>query len=129
MFNKMKRTARQSLARTLADLLAAMGGSRVVTITYTDRAGDETVRTIEIRDIRTTKKGAIVVSATCRLRGDKRTFRPEQIVAYTVHRMRFEQDIPTDELSVARAARTAAELIALELDRDYPDLKPMKLAA
>ncbi|MDH2393742.1 WYL domain-containing protein [Streptomyces sp. HNM0663] len=129
MFNTMKRTARQTSTRTLADLIRAMDGKRAVTITYTDSDGEESVRTIEIHDIRTTNKGRIIVRAMCRMRGEMRTFHPEQIVSYTIHRLRFVLDAPLNETRFAHAAETEAELISLEMDRDYPDLKPLVLAA
>ncbi|MEV6654754.1 WYL domain-containing protein [Streptomyces sp. NPDC051219] len=129
MFNTMKRTARQTSTRTLADLIRAMDGKRAVTITYIDSDGEESVRTIEVHDIRTTNKGGIIVRAMCRMRGEMRTFHPERIVSYTIHRMRFVLDAPTGETRFTHAAETAAELISLEMDRDYPDLKPLVLAA
>lgn len=129
MFNTMKRTARQTSTRTLADLIRAMDGKRAVTITYIDSDGEESVRTIEIHDIRTTNKGRVIVRAMCRMRGEMRTFHPEQIVSYTIHRMRFVLDAPAGETRFTHAAKTEAELISLEMDRDYPDLKPLVLAA
>lgn len=129
MFNTMKRTARQTSARTLADLIRAMDGKRAVTITYIDSDGEESVRTIEIHDIRTTNKGRIIVRAMCRMRGEMRTFHPDQIVSYTIHRMSFVLDAPAGETRFTHAAKTEAELISLEMDRDYPDLKPLMLAA
>ncbi|MEV4335301.1 WYL domain-containing protein [Streptomyces sp. NPDC049597] len=129
MFNTMKRTARQTSTRTLADLIRAMDGKRAVTVTYIDSDGEESVRTIEIHDIRTTSKGRIIVRAMCRMRGEMRTFHPERIVSYTIHRMRFVLDAPTGETRFTHAAETEAELISLEMDRDYPDLKPLVLAA
>lgn len=129
MFNTTKRTARQTSTRTLADLIRAMDGKRAVTITYIDSDGEESVRTIEIHDIRTTSKGRIIVRAMCRMRGEMRTFHPEQIVSYTIHRLPFLLDAPTCETRFTHAAKTEAELISLEMDRDYPDLKPLVLAA
>ncbi|MFE7779383.1 WYL domain-containing protein [Streptomyces sp. NPDC057445] len=129
MFNTMKRTARQTSTRTLADLIRAMDGKRAVTITYIDSDGEESVRTIEIHDIRTISKGRIIIRAMCRMRGEMRTFHPEQILSYTIHRMRFVLDAPAGETRFTHAAQTEDELISLEMDRDYPDLKPLVLAA
>ncbi|MFB8442689.1 WYL domain-containing protein [Streptomyces niveus] len=129
-FNSMNHTARQASTRTLSDLIRAMDGKWATTITYIDRDGEESVRTIEIHDIRTTSKGRIIVRAMCRTRGEMRTFYPEQIVTYTIHRMRFVLDTPVDETHFVHMAETPAEMVALELDRDYPDLlKQMVLAA
>ncbi|MEV3999164.1 WYL domain-containing protein [Streptomyces halstedii] len=86
MFNTRKRTVRQSSTRVLADLIRASNGKRAATITYVDSDGEETVRTIEIHDIRTTATGRVVVGAMCRMRGDMRTFYPERVTSCTVHR-------------------------------------------
>ncbi|PBO20364.1 hypothetical protein CLM85_12895 [Streptomyces albidoflavus] len=127
----MKHTARQSSTRTLADMVRAMDTQRATTITYLDSNGDETVRTIEIHDIRTTAAGRVIIRAMCRKRGEMRTFHPARIVSYTVHRMAFTLEVPTEEPapSPAHTARTEAEVIAFELDRDYPDTSSMRLAA
>ncbi|MFE1613000.1 WYL domain-containing protein [Streptomyces sp. DT197] len=127
----MKHTARQSSTRTLADMVRAMDTQRATTITYLDSNGDETVRTIEIHDIRTTAAGRVIIRAMCRKRGEMRTFHPARIVSYTVHRMPFTLEVPTEEPapSPAHTARTEAEVIAFELDRDYPDTSSMRLAA
>ncbi|NEE25330.1 WYL domain-containing protein [Streptomyces sp. SID7982] len=127
----MKHTARQSSTRTLADMVRAMDTQRATTITYLDSNGDETVRTIEIHDIRTTAAGRVIIRAMCRKRGEMRTFHPARIVSYTVHRMPFTLEVPTEEPapSPAHTARTEAEVIAFELNRDYPDTASMRLAA
>ncbi|MFD6783560.1 WYL domain-containing protein [Streptomyces diastaticus] len=125
----MKHTARQSSTRTLADMIRAMDTQRATTITYLDSNGDETVRTIEIHDISTTAAGRLIIRAMCRKRGEMRTFHPERIVSYTVHRSTFVLEVPAEEPSPARAAQTEAEVIAFELDRDYPDTSSIRLAA
>ncbi|GAA3372327.1 hypothetical protein GCM10017744_103400 [Streptomyces antimycoticus] len=127
MPNTMKHTARQSPTRTLATLIRAMDDQRAVTITYISSDGEESVRTIEIHDIRTTRAGRIIIRAMCRMRGEMRTFHPAQIVTYTVHRMGFAMDAPADETPSTHMAKTPRRLISLELDRDYPD--PVTLAA
>ncbi|MEV6462993.1 WYL domain-containing protein [Streptomyces albidoflavus] len=125
----MKHTARQSSTRTLADMIRAMDTQRATTITYLDSNGDETVRTIEIHDIRTTAAGRVIIRAMCRKRGEMRTFHPARIVSYTVHRMAYTLEVPAEESAPAHTARTEAEVIAFELDRDYPDTSSMRLAA
>ncbi|MEV5204383.1 WYL domain-containing protein [Streptomyces sp. NPDC053720] len=129
MFNTMKHTARQTSARTLEDLIRSMDHKRAVTITYIDSDGEESVRTIEPHDIRTTSKGRVIIRAMCRMRSEMRTFHPERVVSYTIHRTRFALDAPTSEGRFTHTAQTPAELIALELGRDYPDLAPLVLAA
>ncbi|MEV8349721.1 hypothetical protein ACFVTT_21060 [Streptomyces niveus] len=58
----------------------------------------------------------------CRTRGEMRSFCPEQIVTYTVHRMRFVLVAQVDETPFVHMAETPAEMVALERDHDYPDL-------
>ncbi|MCZ4098089.1 WYL domain-containing protein [Streptomyces sp. H39-C1] len=124
----MKRTARQASTRTLADLIRAMDGQRAVTITYAKADGEASVRTIEIYDICTTSAGRILICAMDRLRGERRTFHPEQIESYTVHRIRCEMTAPSGEMS-SHAAKTVGRFIALELNRDYLRAGRVALAA
>jgi predicted DNA-binding transcriptional regulator YafY len=117
----MKLTARQTATKTLTDLCRAMDNKRAVTITYLDADGTETIRTIEIFDVRTTKNGHIEVRAMCRLRGDSRAFALHRIASYTTHRIGFVLDRPeaTTPAGKGIVARSAAQLIARELGRDY----------
>ena len=117
----MKLTARQSETKTLADLYRAIDNKRAVSITYVDEKGDETVRTIEPFDLRTTKNGRIEVRAMCRLRGDSRAFALHRVVSYTVHRIGFVLERPqaTSPAGHGIVVRSAAQLIARELGRDY----------
>ncbi|MFF8422905.1 WYL domain-containing protein [Streptomyces sp. NPDC015680] len=117
----MKNTATQSSTKTLADLYRAIDRQHAVTITYLDENGDETLRTIEPYDIRTTKSGRIEVRAMCRLRGEARGFLLHRIVAYTCHRIAFVLDRPeaTTPAGHVIVVRSAAQVIARELGRDY----------
>ncbi|MFI0743418.1 WYL domain-containing protein [Streptomyces sp. NPDC021100] len=126
MFNTMKRTARQSSTKTLTDLLRAMDGQYAVTMTYTDADGEETVRTIEVHDVLTTREGRIIIRTMDRLRDERRDFRTERIAAYTVHRSRHVMTPPAAKTPVLRSA---AQLIALELGRDDWSPKRIALAA
>ncbi|WP_187283421.1 WYL domain-containing protein [Streptomyces sp. t39] len=117
----MKHTGRQTTHRTLTDLYRSLDRRHAVTITYLDDNGDETLRTIEPFDIRTTKAGRIQVRAMCRLRGDARSFDLARITAYTCHRIAFvldreEATTPAEQVIVVRST---AQLIARELGRDY----------
>lgn len=90
----MRITSRQTTRKTLADLYRSIDRATVVTITYRDADGTETIRSIEPYEIRTTKAGRIQARAMCRLRGDARSFYVDQVVAYTCHRMAFVLDRP-----------------------------------
>jgi predicted DNA-binding transcriptional regulator YafY len=117
----MKLTAKQTQTKTLADLYRSIDRQHAVSITYLDENGDETIRTIEPYDIRTTKSGSIRVHAMCRLRGDARSFDVRRITAYTLHRIAFVLDRPEATTPAGRGivARSEQQLIARELGRDY----------
>ncbi|MDG4531643.1 WYL domain-containing protein [Streptomyces sp. AV19] len=120
----MKRTARQTTTATLTDLTRAADRRQPVTITYTKADGTETVRTIEIYDIRTTKAGDIVLKAMDRQSGDSRTFRVDRLISYTVHR-RSTYTLPVQEHRAvaveAVSVNTPDEVICRELARDDRD--------
>ncbi|MFB7313011.1 WYL domain-containing protein [Streptomyces sp. NPDC056192] len=117
----MKNTNQQSSTKTLADLYRSIDRAQAVTITYIDDDGAETLRTIEPYDIRTTKSGRIQIRAMCRLRGEARSFYLHRIVSYTCHRIAFVLDRPeaTTPAGHVIVVRSAAQLIARELGRDY----------
>lgn len=117
----MRLTAKQTITRTLTDLYKAIDKQHAVTITYRDEKGEETVRTIEPYEIRTTKAGRIQLRAMCRLRGDARSFYIDQIVSYTLNRIGFVLERPEATTPAGRGivVRSAAQLIARELGRDY----------
>ncbi len=117
----MKLTAKQTTTKTLADLYRSIDRRTVVTLTYRDADGTETIRTVEPWDIRTTKAGRIQLRAGCRLRGDARSFYIDQIVSYTLHRMAFVLEQPEATTPAGRGivVRSTAQLIARELGRDY----------
>ena len=117
----MKHTHRQTTTKTLADLYRSIDRANAVTITYRDENGDETIRTVEPWDLRTTKNGRIQLRAGCRLRGDARSFYVDSIVSYTLHRIGFVLDRPEATTPAGRGivVRSAAQLIARELGRDY----------
>jgi predicted DNA-binding transcriptional regulator YafY len=123
----MKLTARQTTTRTLTDLYRAIDRQHAVTITYLDTDGTETIRTIEAYEIRTTKAGRIQVRAMCRLRGDARAFFVDRIISYTCHRIGFVLDRPEATTPAGRGivVRSAAQLIARELGRDYLPTRPL----
>jgi predicted DNA-binding transcriptional regulator YafY len=117
----MRNTSRQRTTQTLADFYRALDRRHAVTITYLDKDGTESIRTIEPMDIRTTRSGLIQIRAMCRLRGDARSFDVDRIVSYTCHRMAFVLEAPEATTPAGRPTivRSAAQLIARELGRDY----------
>ncbi|MGW1409458.1 WYL domain-containing protein [Streptomyces sp. NPDC002403] len=130
----MRHTNQQSSTKTLADLYRALDAQRAVTITYVDKHGVETIRTVEVHEVRTTSEGIEIV-AMCRLRATEmqadprirsaeRTFNVSQIAAYTVHRMAYALDRPAPAKYVRPApapADSAEALFLYELARDQDD--------
>lgn len=118
----MRITKNQTTTRTLADLYRSIDRQHAVTITYLKPGETEpTVRTIEAYDLRTTKSGRIRVHAMCRLRGAERAFFVDSIISYTLHRIGFVLERPeaTSPASKGIVVRSAAQLVARELGRDY----------
>lgn len=81
----MFRTSRETSEQTLNRLIRAWDRRRAVTLTYTKADGTETVRTIEITDVTTSKAGDVLIKAMDRQSGEMRTWRLDRIDAYTVH--------------------------------------------
>ncbi|MEZ7005640.1 WYL domain-containing protein [Streptomyces sp. AD55] len=126
----MRITSRQPLTKTIADLYRAIDRAQAVTITFTDRHGVTTIRTIEPFSFSTTKAGGIRVHAMCRLAHTEnpadaeRSFDVARISEYTLHRMAFvlERPEPTVyERSEPAPADDARALFYFELERDPDD--------
>jgi predicted DNA-binding transcriptional regulator YafY len=105
-------TASETTEQTLARLIRAMDHQHPVTVTYTKADGTETLRTIEIYDITTSKAGDIVIKAMDRTSGEKRSFRLDRISHYSVHRTAYtvpaeQVDAPTGHGLAASTARVA----------------------
>lgn len=115
----MRITANETQHHTLTRLLTA--ADRHHPITYTKADGTETLRTIEIYDVRTTKAGDVILKAMDRQSGESRTWRLDRIQSYTVHRTAYTVPHPADEEPTTPAAPvTVEQLVARELDRDEP---------
>ncbi|MFF6903487.1 WYL domain-containing protein [Streptomyces hydrogenans] len=127
----MKHTNRQTRLRTLTDLYRALDHQHVITLTYRDRNGDESVRTIELHELHTTADGDITLVAMCRLRGEERHLLLSHVTAYTVHRMAYVLQRPEPtvyERPAAAPAHDATALVDFELgrDRDDADYRPRR---
>ena len=137
----MRIAARQTTTKTLADLYRAIDHGYAVTLTFTDRNGVTTVRTVEPFELSTTQDGEIRLHAMCRLAhaedptDAERGFTLSRISAYTVHRMAFVLERPsptTYERPEPAPADDADALFLYELarDRDDVDYRPrVRLAA
>lgn len=115
-------TASETTARTTTRLIKAMDSQHPVTVSYMkeekDEAGKktgalvETVRTLEIYDIKVTKAGNTLLVAMDRESQERRTFRLDRLVAYTIHRTAYlvpvaSVDAPTGHGLAASTARVA----------------------
>lgn len=135
MGDTVKHTARQPLTKTLTDLYRAIDRQHAVTLTYLDEKGEETIRTVEGHELRTTADGDIVLVAMCRLREDERQFRLSRVISYTAHRMAYvlERPAPTTyERPAPQPTDDAQALYYYELarDKDDADYRPrVRLAA
>lgn len=112
----MKHTSHQLSETTTADMYRALDAHRPVTITYTKKDGTETVRTIEIYDIRTTKTGAVMLRAMDRQSGEARSFLITGIRTYTLHRGTYQID--REEDVTVPVFRTETALTDYEIGRD-----------
>ncbi len=101
----MKHTSRQTSEQTTADMYRALDARRPVTLTYTKKDGTETVRTVEIYDIRTPKAGHVMLRAMDRQTGEARSFLIAGIRTYTIHRGTYQIARPED-------ATTRVQLLA-----------------
>ena len=126
----MKRTNTQTRTRTLADLYRAIDRRQAVTLTYTDRDGVTTIRTVEPFEISTTKDGGIRVHAMCRLAHTEnpddaeRAFNLDRVSEYTLHRIAFVLTRPEPtvyERPTPAPADNADALFFYELARDPDD--------
>lgn len=93
----MKHTANETQNQTLTRLIGALDKQHPVTITYTKADSTQTIRTIEIYDIKVSAAGDILIVAMDRETAERRDFRLDRIQAYTIHRTSY---------TVAREPRT-----------------------
>ncbi|MGP3738009.1 WYL domain-containing protein (plasmid) [Streptomyces sp. GDS52] len=137
----MRITAKQTTTKTLADLYRSIERKHAVSVTYVDRDGEETIRTVEIHELRTTASGGIVIIAMCRkahaelaakqaagedTKGEtaERHLNLSGVRTYTLHRIAFVLERPeptTYERPEPAPADDATALIYFELERDPDD--------
>lgn len=125
----MKLTKNQPAGRTLADMYRAMDRQHPVTVTYIKADGGVTLRTIEIREVRTTKAGDVILRAADRQSGELRTFRADRIEAYTTHRTAYTVVLPESDRPALVIPSTPAALVAFEIGRDERTARHLTHAA
>src|SRR5690349_1816879 len=108
----MRHTANESSTQNLSRFATALEHQQPVTMTYLkeekDEAGKktgrliETVRTIEIYDIVTTKASDVLIKAMDRESGEARSWRLDRIVSYTTHRTAYVIERPAAKVTTRR---------------------------
>ncbi|MER5631248.1 WYL domain-containing protein [Streptomyces nitrosporeus] len=124
----MKNTINETQAQTLTRLLAAADRQHPVTVTYLKEEKDEngcktghlveTIRTIEVHDVRTTKAGNVTFRAMNRETGESRIFRLDRIQAYTVHRTAYTVARPSTEPAPVAPVPSCPATVIGRLARD-----------
>lgn len=112
-------TAAETTARTTTRLIKAMDAQHPVTITYTKADGSETIRTIEIYYIKITKAGDTLLLTMDRESGEKRSFRVDRIVSYSIHRSAYTVPRET-ETPTGHGLRGAAVALTTVIDLPAP---------
>jgi predicted DNA-binding transcriptional regulator YafY len=108
----MYATKNETKSQTLTRLIRAMDHQHPVTITYTKAGGTETLRTIEIYDVTTTKAGDIVIKAMDRDSQEQRSFRLDRIQTYTIHRTAYTVPRPAVDAPSGHGLRAATVILA-----------------
>lgn len=124
----MKHTAKQTTLRTLEDLYKALHRQRPVTLHALKDEKDEhgrktgrlveTLRTLELYDLTSTDDGHILIHGMDRESGQKRAFRLDRLLAYTVHRIAYRIERPAPQADDERPEfADEADFIAWEIAR------------
>jgi predicted DNA-binding transcriptional regulator YafY len=119
----MYATKNETESQTLTRLIRAMDHQFAVTVSYLKEEKDdtgrktgalvETVRTLEIFDIKVTKAGDTLIVAMDRETRERRSFRADRITAYTLHRSaRFTIPRPTADAPSGHGLAAATALLA-----------------
>jgi predicted DNA-binding transcriptional regulator YafY len=92
----MRHTAAETETDTTLRIMRAMDRQQPITITYLKADGTETIRTIETYAIEVSNAGDILLKTMDRQSSEKRTFRLDRVVSYTVHRSTYTLARPVD---------------------------------
>lgn len=108
----MRHTKNETSTQTLTRLVAALDKQHPITMTYLKEEKDEhgkktgrlveTVRTVEIFDIVTTKAGDVLIKAMDRETGEARSWRLDRIRSYTTHRTAYVIERPAPAAATIR---------------------------
>jgi predicted DNA-binding transcriptional regulator YafY len=122
----MRHTGHETTQQTLVRLIKALDRKHPVTITYLKEEKDErgrktgrlveTVRTVEIYDFYVSNAGDILAKAMDRQTGERRDFRINRLISYTVHRTAHVIERPAaDEPRPPRGLATVTVLYPVDL--------------
>lgn len=119
----MRIAAKQTQTKTLTDLLRALDKRNAVTLTYRDRNGDITIRTVELHEIHA-KTGDYELIVMCRLEQAERHLSLSGIISYTTHRIGYVLTRPETTVYERPAPAPTDDfdaLVAYEIARDPDD--------
>jgi predicted DNA-binding transcriptional regulator YafY len=122
----MRHTNRETSTQTLTRLIKALDAKHPVTITYLKEEKDEngrktgqlveTVRTVEIYDFYVSNAGDILAKAMDRETGERRDFRIDRLISYTVHRTAYVIERPAADTKPARTTGLATVTVLYPVD-------------
>jgi predicted DNA-binding transcriptional regulator YafY len=122
----MRHTANETTTQTLTRLIKALDAKHPVTITYLKEEKDEsgrktgrlvqTVRTVEIYDFYVSAAGDILAKAMDRETGERRDFRLDRLVTYTIHRTAYVVARLVADDKPARATGLATVTVLYPID-------------
>ncbi len=127
----MRHTANETSTQTLTRLIKALDAKHPITITYLkeekDNAGKktgrliETVRTVEIYDFYVSNAGDILAKAMDRETGERRDFRIDRLVSYTIHRTAYVIERPAADDKPSRTTGLATVTVLYPIDLPITD--------
>lgn len=119
----MRHTKNETTTQTLTRLITALDKQHPVTITYLKEEKDdtgkktgrlvETVRTVEIYDFYVSNAGDILAKTMDRETGERRDFRIDRLISYTIHRTSYLVQRPITIASKTRTAHGLATVTVL----------------
>lgn len=119
----MRHTSNEASTTTLTRLIKAADRQHPVTLAYLKEEKDEngkrtgrlveTVRTVEIYDFYVSAAGDILAKAMDRQTGERRDFRLDRLVSYSIHRTRYLVARPTADEPKARTTTGLATVTVL----------------
>jgi predicted DNA-binding transcriptional regulator YafY len=134
----MRHTKNETSTQTLTRLITALDKQHPVAITYLKEEKDEngkktgrlveTVRTVEIYDFYVSAAGDILAKAMDRQSGERRDFRIDRLISYTIHRTSYLVQRPAATEPKARASHSLATVTVL-YPVDVPIARRVQLLA